>query len=73
VDIRAAAAFDRGMPCQAWAYGVWGTCYGDGRTLEAASAWYPGGLESYYNDAFSSRPPPLISPLRPNSIVYSCW
>jgi hypothetical protein len=37
---------------------VWGTCYGGGRALEAASAWYPGGAEGYYNDAFSVRPPP---------------
>jgi dienelactone hydrolase len=33
-------------------------CYGGGRALEAASGWYHGGAESYFNDAFSKRPPP---------------
>lgn len=57
VDIRAAAAVLReryDVSCIA----VWGTCYGGGRALEAASGWYHDGSEGYYNDAFSDRPPP---------------
>ncbi|KAL3778323.1 hypothetical protein ACHAWO_011173 [Cyclotella atomus] len=57
VDIRAAAAVLRERYAVS-SIAVWGTCFGGGRALEAASAWYSGGVESYYNDAFSSRPPP---------------
>ncbi|KAL3788888.1 hypothetical protein HJC23_002642 [Cyclotella cryptica] len=57
VDIRAAASVLRERYDVA-SIAVWGTCFGGGRALEAASGWYHGGPESYYNDAFSDRPPP---------------
>ncbi|KAL7489406.1 hypothetical protein ACHAW6_015004 [Cyclotella cf. meneghiniana] len=57
VDIRAAAAVLRERYDVA-SIAVWGTCFGGGRALEAASGWYHGGAEGYYNDAFSDRPPP---------------
>ena len=62
VDIRAAAAVLRERYAVS-SIAVWGTCYGGGRALEAASGWYKGGIESYYHDAFSERsPPPHVDP-----------
>ena len=57
VDIRAAAAVLRERYAVS-SIAVWGTCYGGGRALEAASGWYLDGADGYYNDAFSARPPP---------------
>ncbi|KAL3766814.1 hypothetical protein ACHAW5_009706 [Stephanodiscus triporus] len=57
VDIRAAAAVLRERYAVS-SVAIWGTCYGGGRALEAAAGWYAGGPSSYYEDAFSDRPPP---------------
>ncbi|EJK45678.1 hypothetical protein THAOC_35708 [Thalassiosira oceanica] len=63
VDIRAAAAVLRERYAVS-SIAVWGTCYGGGRALEAASAWYPGGPASYYEDEFGDRQaPPHVDPI----------
>ena len=59
VNIRAAAA------CLRNRYGVssvvvWGTCYGGGRALEAASGWLPGGN---IHDIDGNLAPPLVDPM----------
>ena len=57
VDIRAAAAVLRERYAVS-SIAVWGTCYGGGRALEAASGWYPGSGGdplSYYEDTSSSQ------------------
>ncbi|KAL7527943.1 hypothetical protein ACHAXR_002202, partial [Thalassiosira sp. AJA248-18] len=58
IDIRAAAAVLRERYAVS-SIAVWGTCYGGGRALEAAAGWYPGGPDSYYEDA-------LLNPTDPN-------
>jgi len=60
VDIRAAAA------CLRERYGVssivvWGTCYGGGRALEAASGWLPDS--GNIHDIDGSIGPPLVNPM----------
>lgn len=63
VDIRAAAAVLRERYAVS-SIAVWGTCYGGGRALEAASAWYSGGPASYYEDVSSGRQaPPHVDPI----------
>lgn len=69
VDVRAAAAVLRERYAVS-SVAVWGTCYGGGRALEAASGWYEGGKESYLEDVVasgddgrSSFAPPHVDPV----------
>ncbi|KAL7466244.1 hypothetical protein ACHAXS_006535 [Conticribra weissflogii] len=65
VDVRAAAAVLRERYAVS-SIAVWGTCYGGGRALEAASGWCPGGgVDAYLHDVYygARPPPPQVDPI----------
>jgi dienelactone hydrolase len=59
VDIRAAAACLRERYAVSSVV-VWGTCFGGGKTLEAAAGWLP---EDSVHDVDGSVGPPLVAPM----------